>query len=178
MASSTVCSNCVRRLAVSRLPERHFLQSRAFGNARRSIHTPAPLHLDFLAPSWRVRGPRDVARGSRKTEIPVRTQIRSLSTTAVRQATAITNPRKDDDGNEMTINITPRAAHRLQAIAEKDGNPDLALRVSVESGGCHGFQYLMNLIKTSDIDSLEDTPVRERRSGQEGWRLQSEGGHG
>ena len=57
----------------------------------------------------------------------------------------------------MIINITPRAAHRLQTIAEKDGNPDLALRVSVESGGCHGFQYLMSLVNTSDIDASDDT---------------------
>lgn len=57
----------------------------------------------------------------------------------------------------MLINITPRAAHRLQTIAEKDGNPDVALRVSVESGGCHGFQYLMSLVNTSEIDASEDT---------------------
>ena len=57
----------------------------------------------------------------------------------------------------MTISITPRAAHRLQTIAEKDDNPNLALRVSVESGGCHGFQYLMSLVNAADIDAEEDT---------------------
>ena len=82
---------------------------------------------------------------------------RPLSTTAPRHATAISNPRKDDEGNEMTIDITPRAAYRLQAIAETDDNPDLALRVAVESGGCHGFQYLMSLVNVSDVDSSEDT---------------------
>ena len=80
-----------------------------------------------------------------------------MSTTPRRLAKAIRNPRKDDDGNDMLITISPRAAHRLQTIAEKDGNPDLVLRVSVESGGCHGFQYLMSLVSTSDIDATEDT---------------------
>lgn len=57
----------------------------------------------------------------------------------------------------MKISITPRAAHRLKAIAEKDKNSELALRVTVESGGCHGFQYLMSLISKSKIDDSEDT---------------------
>lgn len=57
----------------------------------------------------------------------------------------------------MTITISPRAAHRLQAISEKDHNPDLTLRVSVESGGCHGFQYLMSLVSAKDVDAAEDT---------------------
>ena len=35
---------------------------------------------------------------------------------------------------------------RLSQIMAKDENPDLALRIQVESGGCHGFQYLMSLI--------------------------------
>lgn len=45
----------------------------------------------------------------------------------------------------MILEITPRAAKRLEQIMTKDGNPDLALRIQVESGGCHGFQYVMSL---------------------------------
>jgi iron-sulfur cluster assembly accessory protein len=39
----------------------------------------------------------------------------------------------------------------------KDSNPSLALRVTVQSGGCHGFQYLMSLTSSSDISPEEDT---------------------
>jgi len=46
----------------------------------------------------------------------------------------------------MVLEITQRAAKRLSEIMAKDSNPNLALRIQVESGGCHGFQYLMKLV--------------------------------
>ncbi|KAK5128482.1 hypothetical protein LTR85_003150 [Meristemomyces frigidus] len=123
----------------------------------RDLHSPALLYLDFLAPAWQPSNLGPARSQSVTSRVPRPAQSRGISTTPRRLAKAIQNPRKDDDGNEMIINISPRAAHRLQAIAEKDGNPGLALRVSVESGGCHGFQYLMSLVNTSDIDPSEDT---------------------
>ena len=39
----------------------------------------------------------------------------------------------------------------------KEANPNIALRVTVESGGCHGFQYLMSLTNTSAISPEDDT---------------------
>ena len=39
----------------------------------------------------------------------------------------------------------------------KESNPQLVLRVRVESGGCHGFQYLMSLTNTSSISAEHDT---------------------
>lgn len=41
---------------------------------------------------------------------------------------------------------------RLAEIIEKDKNSNLALRVMVESGGCHGFQYVMSLTDKYDED--------------------------
>ncbi|KAL8947118.1 MAG: hypothetical protein Q9222_006563 [Ikaeria aurantiellina] len=67
------------------------------------------------------------------------------------------NPRRDEDGNEMLIDITDRASTRLQEIMAKDSNPSLVLRVRVESGGCHGFQYLMSLTNMSAVSAEDDT---------------------
>ncbi|KAM0714453.1 hypothetical protein Q7P37_010240 [Cladosporium fusiforme] len=123
-----------------------------------------PLFLSFLAPSWQ-RSPSLAPRAVRRTPVH-KIQSRGLSASTPRHAVAITNPRKDEDGNDMTITITPRASHRLKAIAEKDQNPNLALRVAVESGGCHGFQYLMSLIDVKDVDAEEDSVFQNEEDGE------------
>ncbi|KAL8828391.1 MAG: hypothetical protein Q9170_006622 [Blastenia crenularia] len=80
-------------------------------------------------------------------------------TTSKRLLAAIiaANPRKDESGNEMLIDITERASTRLKELMVKDSNPSLALRVTVESGGCHGFQYLMSLTNMSAVSAQDDT---------------------
>lgn len=43
-----------------------------------------------------------------------------------------------------TITLSPAAARRVAAIADKQGKPAI-LRLSVEGGGCSGFQYRFGL---------------------------------
>ncbi|CAH2350532.1 hypothetical protein CLIB1423_01S12244 [[Candida] railenensis] len=50
---------------------------------------------------------------------------------------------------DLQIAITSRASQKLTNIAKDDKNPRTALKINVESGGCHGFQY--NLV-LSDLD--------------------------
>ena len=58
---------------------------------------------------------------------------------------------------ESTLTLTPAAAKRVAWIAEKQGKPAL-LRLSVEGGGCSGFQYKFDL----DEAVAEDDVVIER----------------
>src|SRR5690606_83728 len=62
-------------------------------------------------------------------------------------APKITNPRPRPDPSvpEQLITPTPRAVARLLALQQTEHNPRLALRIAVEAGGCHGFQYLLSL---------------------------------
>jgi Fe-S cluster assembly iron-binding protein IscA len=70
---------------------------------------------------------------------------------------ALLNPQLSESGELLSIDITPRAAHRLQHIMDTDKNPALCLRITVESGGCHGFQYLMSLTDTTTLSREDDT---------------------
>lgn len=103
---------------------------------------------------------------------------RAFSTTSSRSATVVKkNPRVDDDGNQMQINISERAAQQLKKIisappkkntlvVSSQTEADSHLRVTVTAGGCHGFQYLMSLEPASKINPEDDTIFEFEDDGQ------------
>lgn len=98
------------------------------------------------------------ATSSSSAGAPVASQSRRAPTlgSGAEDNTIITNPVKTDSGETLKVKITQRAAQKLNAIKEADNNPDQILRILVESGGCHGYQYVLGLKSTSTIDSTED----------------------
>lgn len=72
----------------------------------------------------------------------------------------IINKKYSDEGKLLELDLTDRAVERLNQISKEENNPNVALRVNVESGGCHGFQYNLEL---SDISKkTEDDCIFER----------------
>ena len=53
----------------------------------------------------------------------------------------------------MSLMRTPvLLEQQLRSIAQRENNPDAGLRVAVESGGCHGYQYKMVLAQTREAE--------------------------
>lgn len=53
----------------------------------------------------------------------------------------------------QNITVTDNAFKRVRFLAEKSGNPNLRLRISVTGGGCSGFSY--NYAMTKDYSDKD-----------------------
>jgi iron-sulfur cluster assembly accessory protein len=167
-----MCASCLRASRISAKPIRTLQQSsRTFSRASAAA-TPPPLYLNFLAPAAFRQPKRSspasliVLSKSSKQRSSQRTFATTSDPSAARPARPIQNPRNDDSGNPMHISISPRASNRLHAISSGDKNPNLALRVTIESGGCHGFQYLMDLTDLGKSPATEEDTIFEGEKGE------------
>lgn len=71
--------------------------------------------------------------------------------------------------SDLTIAITQRARDKLYTIANTDKNNDTALKISVELGGCHGFQYNLDLSTVSkEVAEDAEALVFKRNDGDSG----------
>ncbi|GJJ68482.1 iron-sulfur cluster assembly 2 [Entomortierella parvispora] len=66
----------------------------------------------------------------------------------------IHNTQYDEAGKELTVEITDKAVKQLKHIATREKNPLQALRITVDSGGCHGYQYLLDLTDQINEDDV------------------------
>eukprot|EP00189_Rhodosorus_marinus_P007891 CAMPEP_0184753822 /NCGR_PEP_ID=MMETSP0315-20130426/44303_1 /TAXON_ID=101924 /ORGANISM="Rhodosorus marinus, Strain UTEX LB 2760" /LENGTH=151 /DNA_ID=CAMNT_0027233213 /DNA_START=73 /DNA_END=528 /DNA_ORIENTATION=- len=48
-------------------------------------------------------------------------------------------------GEVSEVRVSDRCVQRLKEISSSRGGADVALRITVEGGGCSGFQYTFNL---------------------------------
>jgi iron-sulfur cluster assembly 2 len=128
-------------------------QSLRLVSSARTGRTLTPVSSTMSRRAWTTRYSTQVSASTpSNTPSPLIAPTPSHGST-----TAILNPRTSDAGTPLNIDITPRAANRLTQIMAKDCSPTACLRVTVESGGCHGFQYLMKLSNTAQLDRDEDT---------------------
>lgn len=66
--------------------------------------------------------------------------------------------------NGYNLNVTDRAKKRLQMINDDSGE---WLRVNVENGGCHGYQYNLSLIRNDCTDKENKDKLSIKKDGVE-----------
>ncbi|KAI9709693.1 MAG: hypothetical protein M1820_003095 [Bogoriella megaspora] len=160
MALPYVCASCRLALRTSR-PFRPFklittLPSRrhsSTASATTTTSSPPPKTKAYQLSSWPTSQTNEPLSNS--TLHPPHP-----STTQPQQ-----QPPPPSSSSAETLTITPRASHRLLQIQSSDSNPSLCLRITVESGGCHGFQYLMSLTSTNKLNEEDGDKVFESPEG-------------
>jgi iron-sulfur cluster assembly accessory protein len=79
--------------------------------------------------------------------------------TAIDTETQIELSAAPTEAPATSISLTTAAAEKVRALIEQEGRDDLRLRVSVQPGGCSGFQYQLFFDERSldgDVDIEQD----------------------
>lgn len=72
----------------------------------------------------------------------------------------------------MKLGITENACNKLTEISNKDQNPDSAIKIQVQSGGCHGYQYDIKLTTLpQELDKDNDLLVFSRIGSNENAKI-------
>lgn len=56
--------------------------------------------------------------------------------------------------NDADIVFTDAAAEKVKSLIEEENDPNLKLRVSIQGGGCSGFQYQFAFDETAADDDI------------------------
>lgn len=59
---------------------------------------------------------------------------------------------ESDPTSPISMSLTPSAISQIEKAQQQKGDLNLALRLLVESGGCHGYQYKMAVTSTREQD--------------------------
>lgn len=60
----------------------------------------------------------------------------------------------EEEVDNSTITLTPRAAKKFKEFAEEEGKPGCGLRFGDMAGGCSGFQYLLDFSDGVEPDDV------------------------
>lgn len=75
--------------------------------------------------------------------------------------TKVYQPAFSKSGQLLRVDVTDTAAKKLAEVRKTDARPDMVLRIHVESGGCHGFQYVFQLPDASGIKATDSVFERD-----------------
>lgn len=74
---------------------------------------------------------------------------------------------EDTRSASETIHITAAAERQLARIQERDNDNNLALRILVESGGCHGYSTKLQVADVTKDRAEDDYILRAKSSASE-----------
>lgn len=132
----------------SALPAATPLRARTFV----SLSRPTSSTLAFSATRSAV--PRSLRWASTEASAPdtVPVSVEAPDLAAIKEEGFIEDPELVP-AEKATLAITPEATAQLAKLrAGEPADSPMALRVGVDSGGCHGYQYIMELTEEKGTD--------------------------